>query len=102
MTIDTKMRLLTPEDTERLEHPFMDFAISETMQLLGDNAWDKFLDKVSELTGIKNLDGDVPAEVCSYDELFSWFRVDVSAAEAAYRINDRRATIVVNALTHAD
>ncbi len=86
------------EDTEHLEHPFMDFAISETMRLIGDNAWDKFLDTVSKLTGIENLDGcsikgDIDYTGYSLDELNVWFRADMSAAEAAYRIKDRRAKI---------
>lgn len=74
----------------------MDLAISEALAVSLDNPWDKFLARVSELTGIENLDGcsiegDADYTGYSLDELHVWFSGNVSAAEAAYRINSRRA-----------
>lgn len=86
------------EDTPCLEHPFMDFAISEAIAVSLNNPWDKFLAEVSKLTGIENLDGDDSKgnpnpDGYSLDQLFNWFRVDISAAEAAHRINARRTAL---------
>ena len=78
----------------------IEFAALES-QSLNDNSFERWLEEVSRLTGIENLDGD-DYEGCpnpdgySLDQCSNWFRAGLSPQNAANRIVIRIAAIAAD------